>query len=487
MRMSAGNRRVEASACVGLPQACRMTRTALMTALADSQYGERPAMFRTLFRRAADGSALCATCGLSIGHHADRDDPIVAPAAAMPFPTREEVDAVFTPPECCIQQHTSHVGASSPAIDERPLLEERPLLLAAEAEIKKHTGMDIEVETAEVPDSWRAWMSRTGINSIANEDTWAFLEDNQWNQRKIELWKKRGLKKIILAVWETPDEDEKWVTAFPEWETDSTTLKIWFYPRAGNWESSNSWLEPGYKRWWNLSDEIVFGLQLYQLPGKCFYKSDWLDDFEDVDPDSIIPNGTKKYKRWFQFRHWIIYWYPESMWGWNWAYTKSPPKLPDGSLFNLDAVLSCPSLPDFTMPRPRLPSLPDVSLPDVSLPSLPSISAPSISAPSLSAPSLGSLPSMPDRKARPTGTYACHGFIELTDLKVKDDGDKVILSNATVMHFWQDKNGYIDTEKKERQRMVLKTTSKEQAESWKLSLMESGVEEGDAGGCCTVA
>jgi intein-encoded DNA endonuclease-like protein len=70
---------------------------------------------------------------------------------------------------------------------------------------------------------------------------------------------------------------------------------------------------------------------------------------------------------------------------------------------------------------------------------------------------------------------------------VKDDGDKVILSNATVMHFWQDKNGYIDTEKKERQRMVLKTTSKEQAESWKLSLMESGVEEGDAGGCCTVA
>jgi hypothetical protein len=361
---------------------------------------------------------------------------------------------------------------------------EKPLLLAAESEIKKHTGMDIEIETEDVPDSWRVWMSRTGINSIANEDTWAFLEDNQWNQRKIELWKKRGLKKIILAVWETPDEDETWVTAFPEWETDSTTLKIWFYPRAGNWESSNSWLEPGYKRWWNLSDEIVFGLQLYQLPGKCFYKSDWLDDFEDVDPDSIIPNGTKKFKRWFQFRHWIIYWYPESMWGWNWAYTKSPPKLPDGSLFNLDAVLSCPSLPDFTMPRPRLPSLPDISLPDVSLPD---VSLPSISAPSLSAPSLGSLPSIPDRKVRPKGTYACHGFIELTDLKVKDDGDKVILSNATVMHFWQDKNGHIDTEKKERQRMVLKTTSKEQAESWKLSLMESGVEEGDAGGCCTVA
>ena len=78
---------------------------------------------------------------------------------------------------------------------------------------------------------------------------------------------------------------------------------------------------------------------------------DWLDDFEDVDPDGMLPTSTKKCKRWFQFRHWIIYWYPRAMWGWNWAYTRKPPSLPDGSDFNLDAVLSCPSLPDFETPK----------------------------------------------------------------------------------------------------------------------------------------
>jgi len=365
---------------------------------------------------------------------------------------------------------------------------ERPLLAAAEAEIKKHTGMDIEVETENVPDDWKVWMARTGINSIANEDTWAFLEDNQWNARKVELWKERAITKIVLSVNTEVDQEDRWIVAMPEWERGSKTLKLVFYPYAGTWESDNTWVSPGYKRWWVLGDEIVFGLQLYQLPGKCFYKSDWMEDFEDVDPDSLIPNGTKKYKRWFQFRHWIIYWYPNAMWGWNWAYTKQPPKLPDGSLFNLNAVLSCPSLPDFKMPAVRLPSLPDISLPDVSLPSLemPSISAPSLSAPSLSAPSLGSLPSMPDRLQRPKGKWACHGFIELTDLKVKASGKDVILSNATVTHFWE-KNGHIDTEKKERQRYVLKATSDEQATSWKESLIESGVEEGDTGGCCTVA
>jgi hypothetical protein len=362
---------------------------------------------------------------------------------------------------------------------------EGPLLKVCEEQIKKHTGRDIKVEIGACPQDWKVWMARTGINSLCNEDTWAFLDDNQWNKRKIELWNERGIDKIILSVEENYDEEDKWITCWPEWETGSKTLKLEFGPRAGNWESDNSWVEPGYKRWWNVGDEIVFGLQLYQLPGKCFYKSDWLDDFEDVDETSIIPNGTKKYNRWFQFRHWIIYWYPEAQWGWNWAYTTKPPKLPDGSLFNLDFVLSCPSLPNFTMPQVRLPSLPNIempSMPSVSLPSLPD--APSLSAPSLSMPSLGSLPSMPDRLKRPTGTWACHGFVELTDLKVKADGATVILSNATVTHFWE-KDGRIDTEKKDRQRWVLKATTAEQATSWKESLMESGVEEGDTGGCCT--
>jgi hypothetical protein len=363
---------------------------------------------------------------------------------------------------------------------------EGPLLIAAQEAIKKETGMDIEVTTEDVPDSWKVWMARTGINSIANSQTWAFLEESQWNQPKIDLWKERAIDKIVLAVNENPDDEDGWISCMPEWESGSKTLKLVFYPRAGRWESDNSWVEPGYKRWWNLADEIVFGLQLYQLPGKCFYKSDWLEEFEDVDPDSVIPNGTTKYKRWVQFRHWIIYWYPRAMWGWNWAYTRTPPSLPDGSDFNLDFVLSCPSLPDFEMPSIKLPSLPDVSLPDVSLPDVSLPDAPSLSAPSLSAPSLGSLPSMPDRLKRPSGRWAAHGFIELTDLKVKADGKDVILSNATVTHFWE-KDGYIDTEKKDRQRFVLKATSEEQAKSWKESLMESGVEEGDTGGCCTVA
>jgi hypothetical protein len=272
----------------------------------------------------------------------------------------------------------------------------------------------------------------------------------------------------------------------PEWEAGSTTLKIVFYPYAFSWGDDTTWMSPSYKRWWNLCDEIVFGLQLYQLTGKCFYKSDWFDDFEDVDENSCIPNGTTKTRRWFQFRHWIIYWYRSAMWGYNWAYTPKPPKLPDGSDFNLDSVLKCPSLPDFKMPQIKLPSLPDVELP--SLPSIeaPSIEAPSLSAPSLSAPSLSGPPSMPDRLKRPASKWAAHGFIELTDLKVKADGASVILSNANVTNFW-DKNGTVDTEKKDKVRMVLKSTDKDQAESWKESLMASGVEEGDMGGCCTVA
>ena len=134
------------------------------------------------------------------------------------------------------------------------------------------------------------------------------------------------------------------------------------------------------------------------------------------------------------------------------------------------------------MPSIKLPSLPDVELP--SLPSISAPSLPSISAPSLSLPS--SLPSIPDRLYRPKGKWACHGFIELEGLKVKNNGKEVILSNAKVTQFYE-KDGYIDTDPQEHKRFVLKATTNEQAESWKLSLMESGVEEGDAGGCCTVA
>jgi len=360
----------------------------------------------------------------------------------------------------------------------------------AEQEIKKNTGKDITVDYENVPDGeWTEWMSKTGMNSLCTDDTWAFLEQTSYNQRKIDNWDKRDLKKIIMTVKESCDSDDRWINCMPEWEMGSDTLKLVWYPHALSWAGTASWADPtGYKRWWILGDEIQFGLQLYQLPGRCFYKSDWLDGFEDYDLDSLIPNGTKKYRRWFQFRHWVMMWYGEAMWGYNWAWGK-PPKNPDGSDFSLDNVLSCPSLPDFSMPRPRLPSLPDmpdISMPDVSMPDMPSISAPSLSAPSfdLSAPSL---PSIPDRKKRSSNKWAAHGMIELPDLCVLADGKDVIFSNANVKDFLE-KDGHIDTEEKERQRYVLTTTDAEQAKSWEETLAASGCEVKDAGGgCCVVA
>lgn len=361
----------------------------------------------------------------------------------------------------------------------------------AEEKIKEHTGCSITVELEDIPDEYKGWVRGTGLNSLCVEYTWRFLQDEQ----KKKFWEQRGIDKIVMSVKTDVDDDDRWIGLMPEWESGSSTLKLVWYPRGLRWGDDTTWVSPSYKRWWLIGDEIVFGLQLYQIPGKCFYKSDWLSDFEDVDPNGCLPTATMKCKRWFQFRHWIIFWYPNAMWGYNWAYTKEPPKLPDGSDFNLDSVLQCPSLPDLKMPEVKLPSLPDIEMPSVDMPSvdLPSIEAPSLSAPSLSAPSLSapsidlsSPPSMPARQERPKGRWAAHGFIELTDLKVKADGKQVIFSNANVTNFWL-KDGHIDTEKKEHQRMVLETTSSEQAESWAESLKESGVEEGDMGGCCTVA
>jgi len=198
------------------------------------------------------------------------------------------------------------------------------MLLVAESEIKKQTGMEIDVDCENVPGDWNGWMMKTGVNSLCNEDTWSFLDNSTHNKKKIELWKQRGIKKIIMKVDETPDPDLKdWCTCMPSWEAGSTTLVLTWLPRAKHHASDNFWNEPGYKRWWVLSDEIVFGLQLYQLPGKCFYKSDWLEGFEDVDPDGLLPTSTKKFRRWFQFRHWVIMWYANDMWGWNYQWTEN--------------------------------------------------------------------------------------------------------------------------------------------------------------------
>jgi hypothetical protein len=333
-------------------------------------------------------------------------------------------------------------------------------------------------------------MLKTGLNSIANSDSWAFLQHTTYNQHRRDLWQQRNIQTIRLRVDEHPDANKfsRWDECVVEWNQGETHCTVTFLPYAKTWYSTNSWIEHGYKRWWNLCDELILGLQLYQLPGKCFYKSDFLEDFEDVDPNGTFSWSTAKFKRWFQFRHWCIFWYGDRVSGWNWQWTETPPKSKTGEDFKLSDVLSLPSMPDLTMPSITLPSLPDVSLPSLpnapSLPDMPNISAPNISAPNLSAPNL-SAPnlSMPEKKSRSQYRWEAHGLIELKDLHVRADGRKVILSNATVHHFWQT-GGRHETEKKEHQRFELLATTPEQAESWKLTLMASGVKEGDIGGCC---
>jgi hypothetical protein len=118
--MSYKNEPVEAHAVIGQIQACRMTRSELMKTLADSGFGERDAMYHAYFHRAADGSALCNTCGLQIGHHADHSDAVAA-VAAQPVSRREEDEVTFPPPDCTVQQYSQDakrrqwgIGTSSP-------------------------------------------------------------------------------------------------------------------------------------------------------------------------------------------------------------------------------------------------------------------------------------------------------------------------------------------------------------------------------------
>ena len=362
----------------------------------------------------------------------------------------------------------------------------------AEARIKELTGSEIEVETDNVPEDWKTWIMKTGVNSLCTEDTWDFLEKSEYNQKKVDLWEQRGIDKIVLTVAKDDEVDEwtsPWVVAMVDWEKDSKTFIIKFYPRAKNWESSSTWLEPGGgKCWWILRDEIVFGLQLYQLPGKCFYKSDWLSGFQDFDADAVIPKSKKAFDRWFQFRHWTIFWFGKAQWGWNYQWTTSPPKNADGSDFSLDSVLKMPSMPDISMPSISLPSLPDVSMPSLPDVSMPSIEAPSLEAPSLSAPDMSNLsaPSIPDTPKRPKNPWAAHGILELTDLKMQVKGKEIIFHNAKRTDFFQEDHG-IKTENSENQKIEVECTTAEQANSWLLSLAAVGVKEEDAPGCCTVA
>jgi len=268
---------------------------------------------------------------------------------------------------------------------------------------------------------------------------------------------------------------------------------VWFYPKALSWKSQDTWMGSNCS-WWCLRDEMVSGLQIYQLPGKCFYKSDWLDGFSDVDPGGLLPTSTKKFKRWFQFRHWALMWYAADIWGWNYQWTETPPPNDDGSEFKLENILKLPSMPSLKVPSIRLPSLPGMpsmphmpSMPSLHAPSMPSLSMPSLSMPNLSAPSMPSLPGLPSKKKRPEGKWDAHGIIELGGMKAKAKGKTLVLSNVTLTNFWLKSDGSYEDEKKEHQRLELTCTDEEQAQSWVASLKEVGVEEGEVGGCCTVA
>jgi len=371
--------------------------------------------------------------------------------------------------------------------------------VCAEERIKELTGQKIEV-AMDVPSAHQEWVMKNGINSLCTEDTWDFVTDkSEYNRRCVELWARRGINKIIMKVNATPNKEEfeESTVCCVDWAEGSSTVTITWLPRALSWSTGNFWFESGYRTWWIIRDELVYGMRLYQLPGKCFYKSDWLDGFEDVDPGSLFPNAKKKFKRWFQFRHWVIYWYAEGQSGYNYQWTEKPPKNSDGTEFNLANVLKLPSMPSLTLPDIRLPSLPGMpgmpslpNMPSLSMPSMPSLSMPSmpnLSAPSLAMPSLGEIPGIPQKPMRPKRKWDAHGSIELTDLKVKAKGSKLIFSNATITNFWEKKDGSYDTERKEKQRFEVEASDAEQAQSWVASLIEGGAVEGeDAVSCCTL-
>lgn len=360
----------------------------------------------------------------------------------------------------------------------------------AEEKIKQHTGRDIEVVEGSFGSEWNDFMAGPGTNSLGLGGTWHWLERGPGSERQRDLWEERDIKKIIIAAEPEDKLDEhemQHTDCIVHYESGSNEFTLSWCPRA--LKLSN------HRKWFCIHDDIQFGLRLYQLDGCCFYKSDFVDDFEDIDENSCLPNGTGKFQRWLQFRHWTMMWFEKARPGWNYKKTNKPPQMPDGSDFNMDCILDLPDMPSMSMPSISLPSLPDVELPSLpSLPDMPSVELPSIdpSMPSFdpSMPSLGSisLPSMDDRKYRPKNRWACHGIIELKGLKVKASGSTLILSDATVHHFWQQGEGNgIDCEKREHQRMELSVSSSDQAKSWFESLIESKCEEGDEGGCCTIA
>jgi hypothetical protein len=388
----------------------------------------------------------------------------------------------------------------------------RAALVYTEAKVKEYTQQRIKVEVDHIPADWTDWMRTTGCNSLCVDDTWTFLEQTSYNQRRLEAWDERKIDSIVMSVRTEPAEFNNWRVCEVEWEEGSTSMRIIWYPRAAEIQSPDMCMtHGGHKRWWNLCDAIVFGLRIYQLPGKCLYKSDWLDNFEDVDPDAFFLDGKTAYRRWLQFRHWVIVFFPRAMPGWNYHWVTHPPPQENGQPFSLKSVLDMPSLPpDVKLPKVALPEVPDMILPEGATPLLPpgplsSSTQPTGEAGAPSQPAEGVVddgaapptdaageaaaapqPGLTYRKTRPRDPYCPHGIIEVKGLHAVAKGNKLCLSGATVHHFWE-MEGKIFVKTKTDQVFDLKCVNKEQADSWVQSLLASGVKHDETSACCSVA
>jgi hypothetical protein len=401
----------------------------------------------------------------------------------------------------------------------RELLAKQAAMLSAlriaEEEIQKILGRRILVDIATHPptvltEEWSAWIAKTGVNSLCNEATWDFTMVSSYNRKQVEQWEARGIKRIFLTVETNPAADVRdWAVCRVDWEPGRDDMLITWYPRALTFQSPNGWLDSGPKCWWVLRDEIVFGLKIYQLPGKCLFKSDWVVgsfDGQTAGSEGVanntapppqampksnagaagtVPNG--KQRRWFQLRHWIILWFAEAQPGWNCAWMTNPPPLQDGSPFKLDAVLALPQMPTYTMPQLRLPTFPDIELVSTS------VTYPTAPQPRKLS-EFGMASSGPSKQKRlPSGRWDCHGYITLDGVKCVARGKRLILSNAKVVHLY-DKTGAGTIEavpEPALTRFEVECENEEQAKSWRDSLLACGIEEGEvqppSEGCCTVS
>eukprot|EP00163_Fabomonas_tropica_P022988 TRINITY_DN40254_c0_g1_i1.p1 TRINITY_DN40254_c0_g1~~TRINITY_DN40254_c0_g1_i1.p1 ORF type:complete len:198 (-),score=70.38 TRINITY_DN40254_c0_g1_i1:261-824(-) len=183
-----------------------------------------------------------------------------------------------------------------------------------------------------------------------------------------------------------------------------------------------------------------------------YYKSGWMEKKGEG-----VFGKTKK--RWFQLRHWSMYYFVDEQPGWN-TTGYDPPEDDDPSL--LDKI---PGLPDLKLPSLKIP---DLSLPDISMPD---ISMPDVSMPSMSMPDMKNV-KMPKKKERyKTGPY---GRIAMHGAKVKVSGKTITLSNADQVRIFKGEN-----ETKDGRSFTLSAPDEEEAKSWYESMAYGGAEKSD--------